>query len=1754
MDDHVRDHLKALVRGDAVPAPFLPPELTELTKHAPPSRPAHSVLPSIWAQLSQLVPDRELESDDTGTSGAANVLLQHLDSAMSGVEQKNQTVQMVIDILDPRGSSGGQSVTFDADTASAVLVDMLGFELVELVAMLVANPHATAAQLRRAQALRAHGVGSAKEPLSLAPSSGPQETYPNVFNSGEHGSVLSAFGTRFALPMGTQRIHNQYYEEVSVPRSQPMPFRSTERLVTTEEMDPLCRGAFRHYKTLNRLQSAVYPMAYKTHENLLVCAPTGAGKTDVAMLSILQCISRYMHYSERDSIHVDKSAFKIVYVAPMKALVSEIVSKFQKRLAYLGLQVRELTGDMQLTRKEISETQMIVTTPEKWDVVTRKPTGDGDLALSVRLLIIDEVHLLHEERGSVIETIVARTQRLVESTQSMIRIVGLSATLPNFVDVADFLSVNRYRGLFYFGAAFRPVPLEQHFIGVRGKHGSAQSRTHLDRVAYEKVMELVREGHPVMVFVHTRKDTVKTAQTLLELGKDDDLHSILVEGRDATRFERDVTSSRNRELRELFEHGIGIHHAGMLRSDRDLSERLFAAGATRVLCCTATLAWGVNLPAYAVIIKGTDVYDAEQGKMVDLGILDVLQIFGRAGRPQYEDVGVSYICTSSEKLPHYIEAITSAHPIESTFLRGLVDALNAEIALGSVSSLDDGVSWLGFTYLFTRLRKAPLVYGLDAHDLEADPTLVQRRRHWISYAARVLVQHQMIVFDTSAGTLRPTNMGRIASRYYLSHKTIGVFHERLRNHLGEADALDLMSRAADFEQIPLRESEEDELKSLLESVPCEVAGGTATAPGKVNILFQAHVSYLYIDDFALVSDARYVAQNAGRVLLALFELALDRGFAASATAFLQLAKAVDKRIWPFEHPLRQYPTFSDDMKHRISTWADDLEVSQIRTLPVPSLAQLLHTNERIASVAHNAAERFPSLHVRIAARPTPSAHVRLDISVWRTFVWDERIHGASLPIVWWVQDATQRVVYMDRLTLRPTQGSFDKGSTDNVSHPFEREHGQYQMQVYVPLSPADVRPTSEAACEFVWSSLHWLHAEGSVFMDVDHLECPLPTPSTTLLPLPLLPLASLQDMPLADGLGHVHTLNAIQTQVFHTLSHSRANVLLCAPYGSGKWTAALFAIARAFKQDSEAGGAASSSKNSAALLGIILIIEPDAKRIGSRVDTLTKLAPFLGDINSVHASSTLEHCVPRSIVIMTPADAANALSGATAAHAQLPTLSLVVCLHIHKLTPAYELAIMQIRRTQPSRFIATAQCLSTAASFAAWLHIPTHAMYAFAPSDTPYPVSMSFDTVDIPYSETLVRAYAKPAFDCLETHEGEVGLLFAPTRAQCITAAQELTARFAMKGFTAHPDVESAAQSIQHQGLAHLVRQGLAFWHTNLSERDRSTVERLADMRWIRAVLCSFEAAEDVPIQTSLVIVLGTQYTTHASRHVQEYSLEQLWSMQRHAVRPNSTSGEFHVLCQQQMRPSLERLLQAPLAVESSLSERNPSVLEALAHEVMAQRVMTRRDIVMWLSTSYLAVRVRSNPAWYGVPGENERTDPSSHVSSMADALLAQGERLSLWHVDENDHIHASFIAQTAPPRGIQRLCAFVDTVLLWRKMPDAVHHQDIFNVDGVEASAFDNDGSIARDADQANAQVRQPEGLQENCAKTMLEAVDALERPTLPRIVLAHWLTPLVSTRTLYELDQVLILKAGGHAADRIMQIRHAILRRIMSGPGTPP
>jgi activating signal cointegrator complex subunit 3 len=416
-------------------------------------------------------------------------------------------------------------------------------------------------------------------------------------------------GRKILLPQGTVRRDKHRYEEVQVPYVKPEPFGTDEALVAISEFDPWARVAFEGVTKLNRIQSRVFQAAYRSNENLLICAPTGAGKTNVAMMTILHEVGQHFlgGYLQRDK-------FKIVYIAPMKALAQEMVRNFGNRLQKLGILVKELTGDVQLTRREITETQMIVTTPEKWDVITRK-TSDMALAQMVRLLIIDEVHLLHEDRGPVIETLVARTLRQVESTQSMIRIVGLSATLPNYEDVAVFLRVNPKTGLFHFNNAYRPVPLTQQYIGVKETDAVAR-KTLVNKIAYTKAKQTVMQGQQAMVFVHSRKGTVKTAQLLGEIAQTKGTITFFMPDTSDPQYMtalKEVSKSRNRELKELFPLGLGIHHAGMLRADRSLVERLFSQGYIKVLCCTSTLAWGVNLPAHTVIIAGTELYDSKQG-------------------------------------------------------------------------------------------------------------------------------------------------------------------------------------------------------------------------------------------------------------------------------------------------------------------------------------------------------------------------------------------------------------------------------------------------------------------------------------------------------------------------------------------------------------------------------------------------------------------------------------------------------------------------------------------------------------------------------------------------------------------------------------------------------------------------------------------------------------------------------------------------------------------------------------------------------------------------------------------------------------------------------------------------------------------------------------------------------------------------------------------------------------------------------------
>ena len=172
-----------------------------------------------------------------------------------------------------------------------------------------------------------------------------------------------------------------------------------------------------------------------------------------------------------------------------------------------------MTGDMNLTKSELKETHVIVSTPEKWDVVTRKSDG---LMNEINLMIIDEIHLLNDGRGTVLECLVARALTTLIRAQKMIRILGLSATLPNYIDVADFIQAPE-DSTFFFDPSYRPTPLRCRFYGVKDYGSIKRTENIMNDIAYQNIVRCLKMGKQVLVFVHKRNATVKTAEELIEI-------------------------------------------------------------------------------------------------------------------------------------------------------------------------------------------------------------------------------------------------------------------------------------------------------------------------------------------------------------------------------------------------------------------------------------------------------------------------------------------------------------------------------------------------------------------------------------------------------------------------------------------------------------------------------------------------------------------------------------------------------------------------------------------------------------------------------------------------------------------------------------------------------------------------------------------------------------------------------------------------------------------------------------------------------------------------------------------------------------------------------------------------------------------------------------------------------------------------------------------------------------------------------------
>ncbi|KAJ4300389.1 putative steryl acetyl hydrolase mug81 [Collariella sp. IMI 366227] len=1448
----------------------------------------------------------------------------------------------------------------------SLLTDLVGFDDLDFITDLVSHRSEIVASMaseklrdsetgeaprlltkaQRQEALRRRDAEHKATPLSAARAK--EEEYPHVYKRYNAGNTLSHTGGKYGLPEGHQRLEFEKYEEYVVPAAKPGTLWPGQKLINISDMDGLCRNTFRGYKTLNRMQSLVYPVAYKTSENMLICAPTGAGKTDAAMLTILHTIGQYLTPSPfEDHVTTDFAMqaedFKIVYVAPMKALAAEITEKLGKRLAWLGLRCREYTGDMHLTKSEIVQTQIIVTTPEKWDVVTRKGTGDTELVQKVRLLIIDEVHMLHDERGAVLESLVARTQRQVESTQSLIRIVGLSATLPNYIDVADFLAVNKKAGLFYFDASFRPVPLEQHFIGVKGKANSKQSRENLDQVAFEKVM----------VFVHSRRDTQATAKMLYEKATDQACVGLF----DPTLHEkyeaamRDVKSCKAREIRELVPKGLGIHHAGMARSDRNLMERLFSEGVIKVLCCTATLAWGVNLPAAAVVIKGTQVYSAADGKFVDLGILDVLQIFGRAGRPQFEDVGIGMICTTHDKLAHYLTAVTDQLPIESRFSAKLVDNLNAEIALGTVNSINDAVKWIGYSYLFVRMKRNPMAYGIDWTEFDNDRMLVQRRRKLAIQAARTLQQSQMIIFNEPTEELRSKDIGRIASQYYIQHTSIQIFNSMMKLDATEKDILAMIAMSGEFDNIQSRNNEADDLTAMRQNthfVPYKVDGGIDQAHTKTNILLQAYISRGQPDDFALTNDLNYVAQQAGRICRALFMIALNRRWGWQCEVLLSLAKSIEKRQWAFQHPFHQFDLPKPVLNNLDAK--ESLGIESMREMEPAEIGNLVN-NFRMGSKISKLLDNFPTLSVEAEIAPLNRDVLRIKLYVTPDFRWNDFLHGTSESYYIWVENSDTAEIYHHEFFILNRR----------------KLHDDHELNFTIPLSdPLPNQIYVKAVSD------RWLGAETVTAVSFQHLIRPdTESVYTDLLNLQPLPITALKNQALEDIYAQrFQFFNPMQTQLFHTLYHRSANVLLGSPTGSGKTVAAELAMWWAFRERP-------GSK--------VVYIAPMKALVRERVkDWGVRLARPLGlklvELTGDNTPDT--RTIQDADIIITTPEKWDGISRSWQTRGYVRKVSLVIIDEIHLLAgdrgPILEIIVSRMNYIASStknavRLLGMSTACANATDLGNWLGVKDEGLFNFRHSVRPVPLELYIDGFpEVRGFCPLMQSMNRPTFLAVLNHSPEKPVIvFVPSRRQTRLTAKDL---INLCGMEDNPrrflnmdedDLQLNLSRVKDEALKEAISFGIGLHHAGLVESDRQLAEELFLNNKIQILIATSTLAWGVNLPAHLVVVKGTQYYDAKIEAYKDMDLTDVLQMLGRAGRPQfDNSGVARIFTQESKKDFYKHFLHTGFPVESSLH----TVLDNhLCAEICAETIITKQDALDYLTWTFFFRRLHKNPSYYGL-------------------------------------------------------------------------------------------------------------------------------------------------------------------------------------------
>jgi len=376
------------------------------------------------------------------------------------------------------------------------------------------------------------------------------------------------------------------------------------------------------FKSFNPMQELALQKDWQS-SSMVVSSPTASGKTIIAELCTLNCI-----FNKRK---------KVIYTSPLKALASEHYKDWKKKYSDLGIRIAISTGDFDSSSHYLSNYDLIFTTNEKLDSLI---THRASWLSNVGLLIVDEIHELSSSRGATLEAVVVKMRYILAELQ----VLALSATIPNADELAEWLNAE------LVVSDYRPVKLmEGIFFNNAIDFGNHAIELADSDYAEAIVKDTLAKKKQALFFMSTRKNAENMAKKLAPFVSKNLFPKEKLSLQSLSEKVLNVLEQPTEQcklLASLVKKGVAFHHAGLLAKQRELIEEAFRESKLKVLAATPTLAAGVNLPAFRVVIPS--LYRYTEYGMQRIPVREYKQQAGRAGRPKYDSAGEAIIVARSE--------------------------------------------------------------------------------------------------------------------------------------------------------------------------------------------------------------------------------------------------------------------------------------------------------------------------------------------------------------------------------------------------------------------------------------------------------------------------------------------------------------------------------------------------------------------------------------------------------------------------------------------------------------------------------------------------------------------------------------------------------------------------------------------------------------------------------------------------------------------------------------------------------------------------------------------------------------------------------------------------------------------------------------------------------------------------------------------------------------------------------------------------